>query len=394
MFLLFRRPEHRIPPLLVALTACSSILPPRPAPVPPSGSSSSATVTTPGPADAWSQATPKLARGMNIGNALDAPQEGAWGVRLSEYHFQAFAEAGFDHVRLPVKFSGHAASRAPYALDEGFLQRIDWAIGQALSRHLAVILDMHHYNELSENPDENAERFVELWKQIGRRYRNQPRAVVLELLNEPHDKLTSDKYNPILARALAAVRSIDPGRLIVVDSVFWAAADKLDQLELPKDDHNVIVSFHMYQPILFTHQGLTDFMPAEYGTKRIVYPGPPAQPVEPVSGARSVPWVAAWFDGYNRKPAAENPCGPATIREQFDLATHFAERTGFPMYMGEFGVGDTADADSRARWLRAVRTEAEKRHIGWAYWDDGSHFKAFDASRGKWIGYLHDALLQ
>jgi endoglucanase len=217
---------------------------------------------------------------------------------------------------------------------------------------------------------------------------------VLELLNEPHDKLTSDKYNPILARALAAVRAIDPARLVVVDCVFWANADKLDQLDLPKDDRNLIVSFHMYQPILFTHQGLTDFMSAEYGTKKIVYPGPPPQPIDPVAAAKSIGWAAAWFDGYNHKPAADNPCGPATIREQFDFATRYAERTGFPMYMGEFGVGDAAETDSRARWLRAVRVEADKRHIGWAYWDDGAHFKAFDANRGKWIAALRDALLQ
>jgi endoglucanase len=177
-------------------------------------------------------------------------------------------------VRLPARFNAHAASRAPYALDEGFMQRVDWAIDQATANHLAIILDLHHYNELDENPDEHAERFVELWKQIARRYRDRPRSVLLELMNEPHDKLTSDKYNPILARALAAVRAIDPNRLVVVDSVFWAAADKLEQLELPRDDKNLIVSFHMYQPILFTHQGLTEFMPAEYGTKKIVYPGP------------------------------------------------------------------------------------------------------------------------
>jgi endoglucanase len=331
---------------------------------------------------------------MNIGNALDAPHEGEWGVKLSEYHFQAYAEAGFDHVRLPVRFSSHAAARAPFTLDEAFMQRVDWAIDQATAYHLAVIVDMHHYNELSEQPDEHAERFVELWKQIASRYRGKPRSVVLELLNEPHDKLTSDRYNPILARALTAVRAIDPTRLIMVDSVFWAAADKLDQLDLPQGDKNLIVSFHMYQPILFTHQGLTAFMPAEYGTKGIVYPGPPAEAVRPVSAAKAIGWVAAWFDGYNQKPAPENPCGPKTIGEQFDHATRFAERTGFTLYMGEFGVGDVADAESRARWLGAVRSEAERRHIGWAYWDDGARFKAFDANRGTWVGYLKDALLR
>jgi endoglucanase len=349
---------------------------------------------TPRPVEAWSQATPRLARGMNIGNALDAPQEGEWKVRLSEYHFHAFAEAGFDHVRLPVRFSGHAGGRPPYVLDEGFLQRVDWAIDQATQNRLAVIVDMHHYNELSEHPDDHADRFVALWNQLANRYRGRPRSVVLELLNEPHDKLTADKYNPLIARSLAAVRAIDPARLVIVDGVFWANADKLAELELPKGDPNLIVSFHMYQPILFTHQGLTAFMSAEYGTKGIVFPGPPAEPVRPVSAVSSIGWASSWFDGYNHKPAADNPCGPKTIREQFEYATRYAERTGLPMYMGEFGVGDVSDADSRGRWLRAVRTEAERLHIGWAYWDDGDHFKALDVNRGTWIPNIKDALLK
>jgi endoglucanase len=376
--------------LATLLVACSSILPPRRARAPAPASAASSPSK---PAPAWSLETPRLARGMNLGNALEAPREGEWGVKLSEYYFETYARAGFDHVRLPARFNAHAASRAPYALDEDFMQRVDWAIDQATAQHLAIVVDLHHYDELHEHPQENADRFVELWKQIATRYRNRPRSVVLELLNEPHDKLTSEQYNPILARALAAVRAIDPKRLVIVDSVFWAAADKLEQLDLPKDDRNLIVSFHMYQPILFTHQGLTEIMPAEYGTKKIIFPGPPPQPIEPVSAARSG-WTATWFDNYNHKPAAENPCGPTTIREQFDFASRFAERTGLTMYMGEFGVGDVADADSRARWLRAVRTEAERRKIGWAYWDDGSHFKALDVKRGTWIAYLRDALLQ
>jgi hypothetical protein len=113
-----------------------------------------------------------------------------------------------------------------------------------------------------------------------------------------------------------------------------------------------------------------------------------------VSAARAVPWVKTWFDDYNHKPAAENPCGPKTIKEQFDLAARFAERTGFTIYMGEFGVGDKADRESRVRWLRDVRSEAEARHVGWAYWDDGGHFKLYDANRGTFVDYLRDALLK
>src|SRR5436309_823123 len=41
-----------------------------------------------------------LGRGMNLGNALDAPNEGAWGVRLKAEYFVAIKDAGFQTVRL------------------------------------------------------------------------------------------------------------------------------------------------------------------------------------------------------------------------------------------------------------------------------------------------------
>jgi hypothetical protein len=66
-------------------------------------------------------------RGINLGNSLDAPRDGAWGVVLNERHFAMAAAAGLDHVRLPVRFSAHADDGPPYAVDEDFFQRVDWA---------------------------------------------------------------------------------------------------------------------------------------------------------------------------------------------------------------------------------------------------------------------------
>src|SRR5215470_807883 len=73
-------------------------------------------------------ANQKLGRGMNLGNALEAPKEGAWGVILQPGYFRAIREAGFDTVRLPVCWSAHALPDAPYTIDAAFAERVDWAI--------------------------------------------------------------------------------------------------------------------------------------------------------------------------------------------------------------------------------------------------------------------------
>ena len=43
------------------------------------------------------------------------------------------------------------------------------------------------------------------------------------------------------------------------------------------------------------------------------------------------------------------------------------------------------DAGSRESWLRIVRQQAEKRHIGWALWVDGGRFRAMNVEQGDWL---------
>ena len=338
-------------------------------------------------------AVPRLQRGINAGNALDAPSEGAWGPALDEAYFEYVAAAGFDHVRIPIRFNAHAAMEAPYTVDAAFFARVDWAVDQAQRRGLTAIVDFHHFEELMAEPEAQAPRFVGIWKQIAARYRGRPASVILELLNEPTKNLTADRWNAILAQALAAVRAIDPTRKVIVDSVFWAAAKELPNLVLPAGDPNLIGSFHTYQPILFTHQGMP-WMTAEYQTPGVLFPGPPPTPIVPVAAALQIDWVAKWFERYNTLPAAQNPSGPATIEEEFEYARAFTERTKLPIYLGEFGVGSGAATATKVTWTRMVRKEAERRGIGWCAWDDSGNMKVFDRATKRWDVEIKDALLK
>jgi endoglucanase len=112
------------------------------------------------------QAAPKMTRGVNLGNALEAPTEGEWGVILEERYFREIARAGFDTVRVPVRWSAHAGAEPPYTIEPAFMERIDWVVDQALRRGLTVVLNVHHYEELATEPDSHRERFLSLWRQI------------------------------------------------------------------------------------------------------------------------------------------------------------------------------------------------------------------------------------
>jgi hypothetical protein len=81
-----------------------------------------------------------LGRGINFGNALDALPGVTSVLELTEHHFDVVRDAGFDTVRLPVWWSGHAGAAAPYRIDPDFLVRVDWAVANALDRNLNVVL--------------------------------------------------------------------------------------------------------------------------------------------------------------------------------------------------------------------------------------------------------------
>ena len=74
----------------------------------------------------------------------------------------------------------------------------------------------------------------------------------------------------------------------------------------------------------------------------------------------------------------------------------FADRTGLRVYLGEFGAIVHADLASRERYTRLVRTEAEKRGLGWAYWDFCQLFAAFTpcGPEGRWIPEIRAALIE
>lgn len=301
-----------------------------------------------------------LGRGINLGNALEAPREGEWGIVLQPEYFRLIKDAGFQTIRVPIRWSAHAAETPPYSIDPQFFNRIDWVLEQAQNCQLNVILNMHHYNELDREPQQHAARFFALWSQIAQRYRNQPDTVLFELYNEPHDKLIDEVWNETLAEALRIVRSTNPQRIVVVGPPYWNGIWALPKLRLP-DDPYLIVTVHYYEPFEFTHQG------ASWAPER-------------VARRTGVPWLGT-------------PEELSKLRKSFDDAATWSEQQGRPIFLGEFGAYEKADMESRVRWTAAVVREAESRGFSWAYWEFAAGFGVYDRQHGTWREPLRNALL-
>lgn len=325
------------------------------------------------PMQACAAVTPKtcalahaLGRGINMGNMLDAPREGDWGVRLDDAYIDKAAGA-FATVRLPVRWSNHAAPTADARLDEAFAARVDRAVDALLAKGVYVILDLHHYsqifggkphrNEFTVEPAVLETRLVNMWRQIALRYKNRSPRLLFELLNEPHERLDGEPWNALAARTLAAVRASNPTRTVLIGPGAWNNPRELARLRLPPD-RNLIVTIHNYEPFNFTHQGI-DWLP------------------------RPFPKGTTCCDAAQRKALAE----------PLEVAQRWSQENGYPLYLGEFGAYSGADMQSRETYARLMRDEAERRGIGWAYWEFASDFGMYSPQDGAWVEPIRRALL-
>jgi endoglucanase len=294
-----------------------------------------------------------------MGNMLEAPDEGEWGLTIQEEYFDLIKEAGFDFVRLPVRWNTHAHSEGPYIIDPVFFDRVDEVVNWALERDLRVIVDFHHYEEMAWDPWSHRDRFLGIWKQVAEHYRDYPPNVLFELLNEPNDQLNASLWNQYFVEALAIVRESNPTREVIIGPVSWNAYDWVSTLDVPDDEH-IIVTFHYYLPFQFTHQG------AEWV-------------------AESDPWIGTTWDATEAEQAE--------IARHFDSVAAWAERREVRILLGEFGAYEKADLASRLRWTEFVAREAERHGFAWAYWEFAAGFGIYDPDVKIWRDALLGALI-
>jgi endoglucanase len=302
----------------------------------------------------------RIGRGINFGNALEAPDEGEWGIVLREEYFQLAKDAGFSAIRLPVRWNTHALEAPPFTVFSSFFDRVDWAVDNALSRGMVLILDFHHFTDYMDCPACERERFLRLWEQIADHYQDYPPELVFELLNEPTNAVPSAVWDADLASALGIIRAGNPDRIVVVGPVGWNGLGGLDYLHLPEEDRGLIVTFHYYEPFPFTHQG-ADWM----------------------AGADA--WLGTEWTGTAEEMRA--------VREDFMTAYEWGQTRNRPIFLGEFGSIERADISSRARYTAFVAREAEALSFSWAYWEFCSGFGVYDPAAGAWRDPLLGALL-
>ena len=311
------------------------------------------------PASLASAAPRSLAAGrcINMGNHLETPAEGQWGRAIADDDFVIIAHAGFATVRLPVRWSAHAAAAAPYAIDPAFMERVRHVVADARAAGLNIIINDHNYDDLMAHPAQNASRLAGIWLQVAAAFVATPRDHVwFEIENEPHDQLTNANLMATLSPALAAIRQTNPDRMVIIGGEGWSGVNSLATLQLPDDAH-VIPTFHYYLPMEFTHQG------ASWVT-----------PVHPLGRDYGSAQDQALLAADTAKVAA------------------YIRRTGLAPLLGEFGAIDKAPLEKRVAYQKAIRVAFDQFNISACAWAYTNTFPLYDSKAKKWLPGMLDAM--
>ncbi|MEM9599819.1 MAG: glycoside hydrolase family 5 protein, partial [Pseudomonadota bacterium] len=323
-----------------------------------------------------------IRRCINVAAALEAPPDENWGYTIRVEDFSRIRQAGFDTIRLPIKWSAYTGPGPDYRIDPVFLRRVDHYVSEAMNRGLQVMLNVHHFDAFNSRPDAEEARLLAIWAQLSRHFKGRDNALIFELLNEPHfeevaqrDGTVRDedysrstgiaRMNRINAALMALIRRDHPDRWTVLSSSQWGShypmIEGVDGVRFTPDyDPRVMTTFHYYEPLEFTHQALE-------------FAGHP-------------PFPRDW----------------GTERDRRDIQTAFREvaryRDGeglnMPILLGEFGVSTESPTDQRLAYTDHVRRLSEQHGMGWCAFDFASPgFGMFDVTTNRWDAAMLGALM-
>lgn len=289
-------------------------------------------------------------KGMNLSNWLEAYWQNPW-PGSSNYTFQDvqdMKDAGIESLRIPVYLAGVTDTAFPHQVNGAhpLFNYLDSAISWGRTLGMKIIIDNHHgWPLLNNNWRQKAPAFCNAWAYVARRYQAlHPDSVVFELLNEPTiTGLEQDSLNALFLRAIDSVRQYAPKHSIVVSPILGSAGYGYTGYQ-PLPDTNLIYTFHCYDPLNFTHQGLSWANPsAPAGT-------PFPDPNNFLEQLLYTSWatVAAWQD-------------------TFDL----------PVFLGEFGISRPTYPEHRCNWIRVMGEQIRRTNMPWFYWDWRYDFPVF-----------------
>ena len=308
---------------------------------------------------------------------------------IKEEDIKKISEWGFDHVRLPIDYN-IVIKPDGQLIEDGF-NRIEKVIKWCKSYNLNIVLDLHKTLGYSFDEGENEsgfftskeyqDIFYRFWNEMAERFGKYEDMVMFELLNEVTDKEYLASWINIYKHAIGLIRAKLPNIKILIGSYWYNSVWTVKDLEGPFDE-NIVLSFHCYDPQLFTHQRAywQKTMPADFVTEYPVKYGFLRDKSKEIYGNSEM------YEGFDENKTIDTEFFEFIFKSAIDTA----EKFGTPLYCGEYGVIDRADIDSTLRWYKDIHEVLIRHNIGHALWsyremDFGLTDQRMDAIRDKII---------
>jgi endoglucanase len=231
-------------------------------------------------------------KGMGFwgGNDDAAPES------FQERDFINMAEVGLNSIRLYLGanfFENAETDPVSYkeATWDWLNQRIDWA----RKHNLTLILNFHFTPAAKSICDrklftdkDRQDRLVALWREVAKRYKDEPVIAGYDIVNEPSSKVIDGDIYPYTAtykvwedlvqRVVDAIREVDTNHVIIVERLWLSGCEDRKHVSSPNDQqdiwqnvngkfnfpdiidpaNNYAYTYHCYEPCRYCHQTAGD----------------------------------------------------------------------------------------------------------------------------------------
>jgi len=330
----------------------------------------------------------EIKRGVNLSHWLS--QDFGWAPKytyINEKDIRFIDSIGYDHVRIPID-EQEMWDTEGIPIKEAF-KNLTHCLDWCAKYHLRAIVDLHivrahHFNAGNDGAtntlwtDSTAQKnFINIWVKLsGVLYSYPTDMVAYEILNESVAPDNED-WNKLMNKAVAVIRTLEPQRVLIIGANMWQIAPNLQYLKLPDGDRNIILSFHTYSPLAFTHYK-ANWTQIQYYKGTVHYPGQIITPGD----------YKKYIDTTNASLVSQTLDARDTFNKQrliqvFKEGLEFAKSKNLQLYCGEFGCMPTVDRKERLAFYTDMISAFEENNVAWCNWeykgDFGIYF--FDADK-------------
>ncbi len=307
--------------------------------------------------------TRDVVMGWNLGNSLECPNtETEWGnPKTTQAMIHAVAEAGFNAIRIPVRWINHVNNTTDMIVNADWLARVKEVVDWCLDENMYVIINTHHEDWYDRNPyyskqEENNRKLAALWTCVATYFRDYDQRLIFAGTNETtvnwaaptaEQQAVQNSYNQTFVDAVRETGGKNYYRNIVVQTFACSPYHGLNGFTIPTDkvEGRMSVEFHYYDPY-------------EYCGNCTYY---------------------YWGEAYKDKGRILSSSTEKTITNLFDRITNTWAKKGLGVVMGEYGVSNHFTEDDKQTqqenmqyYLKCVVSEARQHGFAAFAWDNNA----------------------